>query len=131
MNLLFFDGECPLCQRAVRFVIARDRHCRFLFAPLQGKTAAKELSKLLRESFDTLVLITDYQTQNQRLYIEGKGALRVLWLLGGWRALLGVLSFLPSGLFDFFYRWVARRRYRLFSRALPLNGIDFSGRLLD
>jgi predicted DCC family thiol-disulfide oxidoreductase YuxK len=54
---------------------------------------------------------------DEKVMIEGKGALRILWLLGGKYAWLGCLSFLPSFLFDPFYRLIARNRYRLFTKS--------------
>ncbi|HZH02738.1 MAG TPA: DCC1-like thiol-disulfide oxidoreductase family protein [Myxococcaceae bacterium] len=35
-DILFYDGGCGLCHRAVRFVLARDPAGRFRFAPLGG-----------------------------------------------------------------------------------------------
>lgn len=112
-NIIFYDGECPLCNRAVRFLLGADKKHLFYFAPLNGKTAEEKLSGLLLKNpnLDTLVLL-----ENNKFFIEGRGALRILWLLGGKYALLGWLSFLPSPLFDVFYRLIARYRYRLFSK---------------
>lgn len=116
-HLVFFDGECPLCHRAVRFVLEADKKESFLFSPLQGETAAYEL-RTFKEGdphADTLVLLQQYKTRNQKLYTEGRAVLRILWLLGGKYRFLGWMSFLPSGLFDFLYRHFAKRRHRLFN----------------
>ena len=132
-HLLFYDGDCPLCQRFIRFVVASDEQKVFLFASLQGETAKKEVAHLYLKnpSLDTLVLIEDYNNPPKRqILIEGRGAFRVLWLLGGQYRLLGWLSFLPSYLFDIGYRFVAKRRYRLFKARRPITEEDLNGRLL-
>ncbi|MFC2049126.1 thiol-disulfide oxidoreductase DCC family protein, partial [Chlamydiota bacterium] len=100
-HVIFYDGECPLCNRAVRFILSVDREEKFYFAPLNGKTAEQKLAHffLKNPELDTLVLLQNYETAHEKLMIEGKGALRILWLLGGTYALLGLLSFLPSFLF--------------------------------
>jgi len=41
--IIFFDGVCHLCNASVDFILRADRHRRFTFAPLQGKTAAELL----------------------------------------------------------------------------------------
>ena len=122
MHVIFYDGECPLCHRAVRFVLAADRKKQFYFAPLKGETAKKELSELRLENpdLDTLVLLQNYQSGDKKIEIEGRGALRILWLLGGKYALVGWLSFLPSVLFDAVYRLIARYRFHLFSTKVDL-----------
>ena len=122
-HVIFYDGECPLCNRAVRFILSADRKHRFYFAPLQGKTAEKKLSHffLKNPELDTLVLLQDFETRDEKLLIEGKGALRILWLLGGKYAWAGWLSFLPSLLFDSFYRLIARNRFKLFSGHIPIT----------
>ena len=122
-HVIFYDGECPLCNRAVRFVLSVDRDQKFYFAPLKGKTAENKLSHffLKNPELDTLVLLQNYETTDEKLLIEGKGALRILWLLGSKYAWAGWLSFLPSFLFDPFYRLIARYRFKLFSGRTPIT----------
>jgi predicted DCC family thiol-disulfide oxidoreductase YuxK len=122
-HLIFYDGVCPLCNKTVRFVLAADKKKNFLFAPLNGTTAEKKLSnyKLANPDLDTLVLLQNYKTHHEQAFIEARAALRILWLLGGKYVLIGWLSFLPPFLFDWMYRWVARRRYRLFSEKVPFS----------
>lgn len=122
-HLIFYDGTCPLCNHSVRFVLAADKDKQFLFAPLKGETAAREISTLHLRSpkLDTFVLLQNYGTDHEKTLIEGKAALRVLWLLGGFYAWMGWLSFLPSFLFDAIYRLIARYRFKLFSAKRPID----------
>ncbi len=119
MHLVFYDGECGFCDHVVQFLLRRDNSQIFSFAPLQGSTA-KELLKNLPKKYwneDSLVLIQNYKTSEQRFYILGKAALRILWLLGGRWSLLGWISFLPGWLYNWIYRIIAKNRHRLFNKA--------------
>ncbi len=122
MNIVFYDGTCPLCNRAVRFLLAVDKKRVFYYAPLEGETAADKLKNLRSKhpNLDTLVL---YQDEN-RISIEGKAVFRIFWLLGGKYALIGWLSFLPSFLFDLIYRFIACYRFKLFSKKTPITKTD-------
>jgi predicted DCC family thiol-disulfide oxidoreductase YuxK len=114
-HLLFYDGQCGLCDKMVQWVLERDDDERFAFAPLQGETAKmflKDLSPELK-NLDSLVLVENYQFQ-PKMHVMGKGAFRTLWLLGGLWTLVGWISFLPSFLYDWAYRLVARNRHKLF-----------------
>ena len=117
MHLMFYDGQCGLCDRIVQFLLRADRKEQFLFAPLQGTTAATVLKDLPDEykTVDSLVLVENYQQPDQRFYVMGRGAFRILWILGGWWMLLGWIAFLPPILYDWGYRMVARNRHRLFT----------------
>ena len=42
--ILFFDGECGFCDRAIRFAMSRDVHGRLYAATLNGETARKALT---------------------------------------------------------------------------------------
>lgn len=116
MHLVFYDGECGLCDRAVQFVLKADKEKKFLFAPLQGTTAEELLADLppKMKQADSLILIENYKEPTQQLHILGKGALRICWLLGGAWRLFGWLSYLPPILYDWGYRLVAQNRHRLF-----------------
>ena len=120
--IIFYDGTCPLCNRAVRFILAADKKKQFYFAPLEGETAVDKLKNLhlKNPNLDTLVL---FQSED-KILIEGRAVLRILYLLGGKYALLGWLSFLPTFIFDLLYRVIARYRFRLFSKKLPIDKTD-------
>jgi predicted DCC family thiol-disulfide oxidoreductase YuxK len=116
-HLVFYDGECGLCDRAVQFLLRFDTKKLFAFAPLQGSTAGTYLQQLPPEykQVDSMILIENYQTSFSKTFIMAKAVFRIFWLMGGAWVLLGWLSFLPSILFDWGYRLVARNRHRLFS----------------
>lgn len=114
-HLVFYDGQCGFCDRVVNFILKADKKELFVFAPLQGETAKKMVPEY-SEQLDTLVLIEDYRGQNRKTYIQSKAVFRILWLLGGGWMLLGWLYFLPSWMFDWGYRLVARNRGKLFSK---------------
>lgn len=110
-HLVFYDGVCGLCDQAVQFVLRHDKNDLFLFAPLQGETAKKyDLPK----DIDSIVLVENFGTHNEKLLVMGKAVFRICWLLGGFFTLIGWLSFLPSWLYDFGYRFVAKRRHIFF-----------------
>lgn len=104
---LFYDGECGLCQRTVRFVLSEDREHRFRFAPLGGERFAAEVGDA--EVPDSVVV----RTEDGRLLTRSAAVLRVLAELGGvWRALGGIASVVPERLRDALYDFVARIRPR-------------------
>ncbi|NGX54495.1 MAG: hypothetical protein KR126chlam2_00106 [Chlamydiae bacterium] len=118
-DIIFYDGECPLCNRAVRFVLQADHKALFKFAPLGGETAAAKL-KNLEVKKSTLVLLQS----NGKILTEGKAVLRMMWLLGGFYSFFGWLSFQPSLPFDLAYRFIAKRRYTYFHTCQKLDHKD-------
>lgn len=115
-HLVFYDGDCGLCDRIVQFLIQKDHQQLFVFAPLQGETASIYLKNLPPEIrfTDSLILVENYRLSYPRVYILAKGALRIAWLLGWPWLLLGWLSFFPGWMFDWVYRLVASNRTRFF-----------------
>jgi predicted DCC family thiol-disulfide oxidoreductase YuxK len=131
-HLVFFDGDCPLCNILVRFLLKVDKTACFVFSPLKGKTAAKELKDMpeLLNDLDTMVFLEKYQENDQKLLLKGKAALRIAWYLGGLWKILGFLSFLPAFPFDLFYRLIAKNRYKLFCSKKDLPKQSFEDRFL-
>jgi predicted DCC family thiol-disulfide oxidoreductase YuxK len=121
-HLVFYDAPCPLCNRAIRWLMRVDRQRDFYFAPLAGETAQAWMSKRMLSSLpeQTLVFVEYINTPQEAMYIRGKGVMRILWRLGGVYALLGCLNCAPAFLLDPFYRWVARYRYQICSIEPPL-----------
>jgi predicted DCC family thiol-disulfide oxidoreductase YuxK len=114
-HVVFFDGVCGLCNRAVHFLIARDRRDRLRFAPLQGELARRVLVPLggRPDELDTFYLVTT----EGRLLERSRAVLFAVTALGGAWSLLAVLWVIPRPIADLLYRLVARVRYRLFGRS--------------
>ena len=108
--VLFFDGVCGICDGFVGFLIERDTQERFLFAPLQGDTAASR--GLSMEDWRAAAIVLE--ADGQRL--EGADAvMEVLLELGGALAVIArVGRLVPRPLRDALYRFVAERRYGWF-----------------
>ena len=111
--IVFFDGYCHLCSGVVRFILARDKKQRFLFAPLQGSTASEMLglSPKQQAAPDSLMV-----WDKGRLRKESAAALHIARKLSGlWRILI-ILHLIPAPLRNWVYRFIAKRRYRWFGK---------------
>jgi predicted DCC family thiol-disulfide oxidoreductase YuxK len=122
-----FDGECGLCSRWVRFVLARDARRRFRFTSNRSNTGAA----IFRESGQTILdpgsMI--YIDRDNRRYEKSDAAIRICNDLGGVLRLALIANLMPRRLRDACYDFVARNRYRLFSadevcRWLPADRMD-------
>ncbi|MDX8431297.1 MAG: DCC1-like thiol-disulfide oxidoreductase family protein [Candidatus Algichlamydia australiensis] len=102
MHLIFFDDQCPLCQRAVAIAKKADRKNICEFHPL----ASEKAKPYLEQDRDTFILIEN----GEKKWLYAKGIFRLLWLLGGKWALLGWLYILPKWLIDPIYRFIAKHR---------------------
>lgn len=116
---VFYDGECGLCHRMVRFCLAEDAEGRaFRFAPLQGSTLASLVPAEARETLPDSIVV---RTADGRLLVRSAAVAHVLRGLGGLHALAGMaLSALPALLRDGGYDAVAHVRKRLFERPSEL-----------
>jgi predicted DCC family thiol-disulfide oxidoreductase YuxK len=112
-EILFYDGHCGLCHRAVKFVLKHDRSgTAFRFAPLQGDTFPSRVPPEKRAALpDSVVVLTADGT----LLVRSSAFLHILRRLGGgWKILAGVISVIPRPVRDAAYDTVARIRYRVF-----------------
>jgi len=111
-HLIFYDDKCPFCQRCVGYIKRIDKRGIFEYASLTGLKASEILvgKYASLQKLNTLILVENYKDTHPRFWIRSKGVFRVLWLIGSWRKMIGILCFLPSVLIDPFYRLVARYR---------------------
>ncbi len=129
-HLIFFDGECALCHRAVRHIIEIDEEKKIAFAPLKGETAKHILSGPNERyaHMNSLIFLENYQSTNREFWTRSQAILRVYWIIGGKWALIGWLSFFPCWIANFFYRWVANHRHQFKFR--PMHEIGPKDRFL-
>jgi len=110
---ILFDGVCNLCNRTVRFVLARDPRERFVFAPLQSEKGRELLSRVgfPAGGRPSIVLV-----EQGRFYVKSEAVLRILARLSGLWPILALLRVVPRGLRDTLYEWIAKNRYRWFGQ---------------
>ena len=128
-RVVLFDSECLLCHASLRFIVRRDPHGEFAFAPLNSEAAGRIVGAL-PEPFantgdlaarsrrataqsvpDSVILVED-----GRVFVESTAALRIARRLAWPWPLLSIFMIVPPPLRDVVYRFIARRRYRWFGR---------------
>jgi len=114
-EILFYDGTCALCHRAVKSVLRHDPEGKlFRFAPLGGPTFEAQISAEQRAGLPDSVVV---KTSDGRLLVRSNAFLHICERIGGgWRVLARALSVIPRALRDAVYDFVARVRYRVFGR---------------
>ncbi|HAV13238.1 MAG TPA: hypothetical protein DCX06_07090 [Opitutae bacterium] len=109
-RILFYDGDCGICTRSVRFLLKRDVQQRLRFAPLQGSTAQSLLPQGLRKELSTAV----YRRKEGEVYLRSDAVFKALIDTGSWlRMPAKVALWFPTGFRNACYDWVARNRERL------------------
>jgi predicted DCC family thiol-disulfide oxidoreductase YuxK len=154
--VLLYDGECGLCNRAVRMLLRLDQRGVLRFAALQSEPAQEFLRShgLPTEDFSTLVLVPDWSKRLEdgstpstgstsspqagspqaRFALRTDGVAGALWMCGGGsRALAALLYSIPRFVRDPVYKFVARTRYRFFGpwRECPLPRPEWKKRFIE
>lgn len=110
-HIVFFDGDCGVCNFWVQWILKRDKKDRFLFASLQSDFGQEFLTerKLNTEVFNTL-----YLWKPNHYYLEkSKAVLHIAHLLGGIYKLSAIGKIIPGFLSDQIYDTVSRNRMKL------------------
>jgi predicted DCC family thiol-disulfide oxidoreductase YuxK len=111
--MLVYDGSCGFCSHSVQFLLRHERRHDLSFV-----TRNSELGKELRrihglESVESMLWIEGGQA-----FAESDAVMKAADYLGGWWCRLAVLgSFCPSFILNGVYRFIAKNRRRLPSRA--------------
>jgi len=133
--VVLFDGVCGLCNRTVDWLMSRDKRGLLCFAPLQGITAQGVCSRhkiialegpseagttspteaqRVSKNPGTLVLVKNLGAEREKIYTRSGAAIRAIALTGGIRRLTLAALVVPWFMRDWFYNFVARRRYKWF-----------------
>lgn len=112
-TILFFDGNCGLCNRSVKFVLRKEKNSELLFSTLQSDFAKKILKeKSVTENLDTMVLL-----ENGEIYLRSSAALRLTkYMKGLWPALL-IFILVPPFIRNAVYNYIAKNRITWFGIA--------------
>ncbi len=88
-----------------------DKNRKVFVASLQGRTASRLLSDEVSEDMKTFVLY-----ENSELFYKSGAVFRLAAILKGPLVLLLAFCWLPRGLTDWVYDFVAKNRYRFMGR---------------
>ena len=79
MKIIFYDGNCPMCNGWVKRLIRWDKRKQFRFSPLEGELAKTTLTSLLPDYIqeDTIVFFDEGQ-----VYVRSDAAIKISETLG-------------------------------------------------
>ena len=114
-EVIFYDGNCGLCHRWVKFVLKRDSDgAAFRFAPLGGERFSQIVPESQRAGLPDSIIV---MTADGRLLIRSAAVLHILARLGGlWRLTAVLCRIVPAVLRDWLYDRIAQVRHRMFRR---------------
>jgi predicted DCC family thiol-disulfide oxidoreductase YuxK len=110
--IVFFDGQCVMCNGFLDWMMAIDRSAMLRVSPLQGETAKRLLPPLPHKAEEWSIYFLD----ETGLYSQSEAVIQILRRLGGVWALLSVGGVVPVALRDAVYRTVATNRYRILGK---------------
>lgn len=121
-HIVFFDGDCGVCNFWVQWILKRDHNNRFLFASLQSDFGQRFLTerKLNTEVFNTL-----YLWKPNHYYLEkSKAVLQIANILGGIYKLSAIGKIIPRFLSDRIYDLISKNRMKLANQKCYLPSPD-------
>lgn len=117
--IVLYDGVCGLCNRAVQFLLKRDRHDRLQFASLQSDLAARVLNRhgMNPKGLDTVYAVLNYGEPNETLLAKGDAFLFFAGVIDGVWSVASVVKVVPRPVRNWLYDFVARHRYQVFGKS--------------
>lgn len=110
-HIVFFDGDCGVCNFWVQWILERDKRDQFRFASLQSDFGQEFLSE---RGLDTKVFNTMYLWKPNQYYLEkSRAVLKIADILGGIYKLSAVGKIIPKFLSDKIYDKVSENRMKL------------------
>lgn len=110
-QIIFFDGDCLICQRSVQFILKYDRKKQFLFASLQSETAEQLLSQQARQADSVVLLKEDHE------YLHSDAVIEISKQLSGLAKIGYLLILFPKRFRDKIYQFTAKQRYKWLPKA--------------
>ncbi|CAM2893078.1 DUF393 domain-containing protein [Chryseobacterium flavum] len=109
--IVFFDGDCGVCNFWVQWILERDKKDKFMFASLQSDFGQQFLSE---RGLETNIFNTMYLWKPGQYYlIKSKAVLKIANLLGGIYKLSVLGKIIPGFLLDKGYDLISRNRMKL------------------
>ena len=111
--VVFYDGECLLCNRSIQWIIKNDTKDRFRFSTLD-KLVSNEVRILEGVPIPDSIIVMD----KGKMYFQSEAVLLILSKMAMPYKLLSMLSnIIPLSVRNKMYQLIAKYRYRWFGKA--------------
>lgn len=110
--VVFFDGECIMCNTFVNQLLKIDTTGKVFIATLQGETAQRYLPPLPEERKEWSIFYLD----QKGVYDQSDAVVQLCDRLGGFWSILSLIRIIPTPIRNAVYRFIARNRYRWFGQ---------------
>ena len=110
-QIVFFDGECLLCNRAVDFLLKADKKKHLCFASLQSEYL-KEITGHEGIPDDDSIVFYDAG----RIYTLSEAVLKIVAYLPYPYRAVKIFVLMPVPWRDHLYKYIARNRFRWFGK---------------
>mgnify|MGYP001134073073 CR=1 FL=1 len=108
MNIVFYDGECGLCNLFVKYILKYEKNHDLFFCPLDSEIAKKNLTNQLS---DTVVYL-----QRGKEFYRSEAALMILKEMKWPTSMFYYFKVIPLFIRDYIYKLIAKNRHKLFRR---------------
>lgn len=112
--LLYFDGDCSLCNKSVQFILAHEKKEDLLFAPL---SSLKSNDLVFQNTNITYPVDSIIFLENGIAYQKFDAVMRLVKYLKFPYTLFAVFKILPSSIGNIFYHYIAKNRSRWFKNS--------------
>ena len=112
-KIIVFDGVCLLCNNYVKFIARNDSKDYFRFISIKNKKILKLITANdIRIGNESILLINN----DDSIRKKSSAVVYILSKLNFPYRLFSVLSIFPTKLLDYFYDFIAKRRYQIFGK---------------
>ena len=108
-KIIFFDGECNLCEYFINYIFSRDKIKQFFYAPLQGPTSKKLLENEDLENLKSIIFL-----EEGIKFKKSKAIAKIMQLI--YPKTTRIFQFLPYSFYNIFYKWIAKKRYNFWGK---------------
>jgi len=111
--IIFFDGNCNLCNGFIRLLIKLDRKKVFHYLSIKSQTAAQlpQLKNYLIPPYQTVIFYKD-----NLLFTQSDAVIEILNYLNYPWKILSIIRFIPKKIRDYIYDLISQNRYRVFGQ---------------
>lgn len=110
-NIVFFDGNCGLCNSFVDFLMKEDRNDILKYSALQGETAKSYINTIDSSNLKTVIFFSE-----GKIFTKSDAIIEIFKSMGGIWRLFVVLKIFPKKFRDFFYEIIAANRINWFGQ---------------